>query len=479
MNAAVSLQHGLVLPALIMVPALVLAAVSPVAFASVLILVALLVFGLRHPIATAALVLIAIPVIDQAIADDQFTELFGAFRVTPAVVLKGMMTLVIVSYLMRSRINPLRYRLLRPLLIWLAYTMCTCLLFHDRALAFSMWMRLGYWSLYFVFFFVVAAQEPAITERGATSKVIWLWRAGLAAVAIFVASVVLAKMMGIGGNYYGVGESYGFYADPWNMAMTLPGGLVLALLYPWVSGDERRWVTSGCYALTAATVLASFLTFTRTSLIACLFAGLLFGFMLRRLVVSRQTRLVFALALVVVAGALLFVYLGMTSSKAGNQMSARWSEVDKGDIGSGRLEVFYAAWTKFANASPVRKLVGHGIGAGPEAAEEFMGVYVYLHDDLLEMLVCAGLIGLGLYCWFFARMYREVLNGFRTKTIWALAALCALAVYNLTSISYMRIYAVTPNTYFALVAGTSLGMLQAINARNSKNDNKRSLDNCK
>lgn len=470
---------GLLWPALIMIPSLVLAVVAPGAIASAVVLLTLLVLGLRHPVATAAFVLVAIPVIDQAFAEDQFTELFGAFRVTPAVVLKGMMTLVIISYFVRNRINPMQYRLLRPLLAWLAYTLCTCLIFHDRALAFSMWMRLGYWSLYFVFFFVVAAEETEAARGSKIGQVIWLWRAGLAAVAIFAGSVFLTKLMGIGGEYYGVGESYGFYENPWNIAMTLPGGLVLALLYPWVSGDGRRWVNAGCYALAGAAMLASFLTFTRTSLIACLFAGLLFAFTLKRVVDSRQTRLVFSLAVVVVASAVLLVYRNMTSTASGNQVSARWSEVDKGDIGSGRLEVFYAAWSKFRNASPALKLVGHGIGAGPEAAEEFMGVYVYLHDDVLEMLVCAGLAGLGLYCWSFVRMYREVIAGFRVKTIWAVAGLSSLAVYNVTSISYMRIYAVTPNTYFALGAGTSLGMLHAIARRGGRNDQERGVVNCK
>jgi methionine aminopeptidase type I len=109
--------------------------------------------------------------------------------------------------------------------------------------------------------------------------------------------------------------------------------------------------------------------------------------------------------------------------------------------------------------SVVCDFVGHGIGAGPEAAEEFMGVYVYLHDNFLEMLVCGGLIGLALYLRFFWRLYRDVLDGLIRRNVWAVAALASMAVYSLTSISYMRIYAVTPNTYFALAAGTSLGML--------------------
>ncbi len=473
-------QSGLLWPALLMVAALVWAVLAPVAFASAAILGALLVFGLRRPVATAAFVLVVIPVIDQAFSEDHAAELFGAFRVTPAVVLKAMMTLVIVSYLLRHRVNPLRYRLLRPLLIWLSYAMCTCLFFHDRALALSMWMRLGYWSLCFVFFFVVAVKSTTPVDR-VTGDVILLWRAGLFAMAIFAGSVFLAKVLGIGGQYYGVGESYGFYSDgPWNIAMTLPGGLVLALLYPWISGDTRRWVRAGCYWLAAAVLLASFMTFTRTSVIACLFVGLLFAFTLKRVVASRQTRMMFVLALVMVASTSLVMYLNMRSTTSGNQVSARWSEVDdKGSIGSGRLEVFYAAWSKFMNASPVRKLAGHGIGAGPEAAEEFMGVYVYLHDDLLEMLVCAGLIGLGLYCWTFIRMYRAVLSGFRAKTVWAVAALCALVAYNLTSISYMRIYSVTPNTYFALAAGMSLGMLQAFTAQIQTNHiQERSVGSC-
>jgi O-antigen ligase len=208
-----------------------------------------------------------------------------------------------------------------------------------------------------------------------------------------------------------------------------------------------------------ATVLASFFTFTRTSLIACLLATMVFAFALRYVSKTRATKALAVMAVVFVIAAVLFVYRNMTSTTRGNQVSARWSEVEKGSIGSGRLEVFYAAWTRFATASKLRQFVGHGIGAGPEAAEEFMGVYVYLHDDFLEMLVCGGLIGLALYLRFFWRLYRDVLDGLIRRNVWAVAALASMAVYSLTSISYMRIYAVTPNTYFALAAGTSLGML--------------------
>lgn len=455
-------EQDLLLPGIILLPLLCVAVLYPIASVSIAMLFALLFFGLRYPVATAGIVLVAIPIIDQAIAEKEFTELFGAFRITPAVVLKAMMALVIGSYLIRNRINPLRFRTIRPILVWLLYTLITCFMFHDPGLALSMWLRLAYWVFYFVFFYVVAANGA---ER---HKSLWLWRAGVLAVAIFAGSVHLAKAMGIGGEYYKVGESYGFYADPWNMSMTLPGGLVLVLLYPCISGDKRLRTRLGCTLLAFATVLASFFTFTRTSLIACLIATMVFAFALRYVSKTRATKVLAALALVFVVAAVLFVYRNLTSTTRGNQVSARWSEVEKGSIGSGRLEVFYAAWTRFATASKFRQIVGHGIGAGPEAAEEFMGVYVYLHDDFLEMLVCAGLIGLMLYLRFFWRLYRDILGGLISRNIWAVAALASMAVYSLTSISYMRIYAVTPNTYFALAAGTSLGMLHA--ASNTSQD---------
>lgn len=463
-SGAIARPRGLLAPAVMLIAALICAVLAPVACMVVLMFVGLLVGGLRYPVITACIVLIAIPLVDQAVAESESANLFGAFRVTPAVVLKGMMALVVVSHLLRRRINPLRYRVLRPLLAWLGYTMITCVLFHDRAMALSMWMRLAYWGIYFVFFFVVATEAPATADLAnrqspAVKHVTLLWRAGLVATALFAGSVFLAKAMGVGGEFYGVGESYGFYRDPWNMALVLPGGMTLALLYPWVSGDKRVSVKRACGALATATVLASYLTFTRTSLIACLAGISIFAFSLKRIVVSKQTRMMFAFAVVVIAGVAVFVMRNVASTASTNQVAARWSEMDKGSVGSGRLEVFYAAWSKFMSASSARKLIGHGIGAGPEAAEEFTGVYVFLHDDLLEMLVCAGLIGVALYCWLFGRLYREVLAGFRRKDVWAVAALTSLVVYNLTAISYMRIYAVTPNTYFALAAGTSLGML--------------------
>jgi hypothetical protein len=443
-----------------LVPTLVAVVLFPVPFTAILSLVAVLLFGFRYPVATAGVVVVLIPILDQAVADREFIELFGAVRLTPAVVLKAMMSLVIGSYLVRRRINPMRYRVLLPLLLWLAYLLVGCLTFHDLGLSLSMWFRLAYWTAYFVFFYVVAA------ERGGDGTTVrWLWRAGVTAVFIFAVSVHLAKAMGIGGDYYKVGESYGFYADPWNMAMTLPGGLALTLLYPWVFDDRRKWVKTGTILLSMITVLAAFFTMTRTSLIASLIAILVFTFSLAKVVRTRTARIMSMAACMIVVAMAFIVYRNITSTNDANQVSARWSEVDKGDIASGRLEVFYGAWNKFLNASPARKLVGHGIGAGPEAAEEFTGIYVYLHDDLLEMLICGGVIGSALYFWFFGTLYRCVLRGLCGRNVWAVAALTGLAVYNVTSLSYMRVYAVTPNTYFALAVGTSLGMLHRMQTR--------------
>ncbi len=442
-------------PLALLLPLLTVAVLFPVAFTAGFLLVCILVFGFRFPVATAGVVLVLIPVIDQAVADREFMDLFGAIRLTPAVVLKAMMSLVIATYLVRRKINPLKYKSLRPLVLWLASLLAGCFTFHDLGLSLSMWFRLAYWAAYFVFFFVVASEHG---HDGITVK--WLWRAGAVAVLIFAASVHIAKVMGVGGEYYHVGESYGFYADPWNMAMTLPGGLVLALLYPWVFDDCPRWVRPASLALSFIISLAAFFTMTRTSLIACIFAVLLFGFSISKVLRSRSIRWMIAFALVVVVAAVLLVYRNVGSSRADSQVSARWSEVEKGDIASGRLEVYYGAWSKFVSAPPVRKLFGHGVGAGPEAAEEFTGIYVYLHDDLLEMLICGGLIGMALYYWCFISYYRLALRGLCSRNAWAVAALVGLAVYNVTSISYMRVYAVTPNTYFALVVGTSLGMLQ-------------------
>lgn len=464
-EAAASRRRSIRWPSLILLPALAASVLYPATCLSVVIVAVLLFIGMRYPVGTVGIVLVAIPVVDQAIADRQFADVFGAFRLTPAVVLKGMMSLVIITYLVRKRLNPLRYRPLRPMVAWLAYMLFTCFLFHDRGLAISMWLRLAYWVSYFIFFYLVATEDEA-----GDYKVLQLWRAGILAIAIFSVSVHIAKVMGIGGEYYKVGESYGFYADPWNMSMTLPGGLVLVLLYPWVAGDRRFWVKWACAALALMTVLASFFTMTRTSLIACLFAMVLCTFGLRKVVRSRSARVMFVVAVLVVGIAALLIYRNMTSTERGNTVSARWSETERGDIGSGRMEVFYAAWSKFVSASGARQLVGHGIGAGPEAAEEFMGVYTYLHDDLLEMLVCAGVAGVALYFWFFGRFYRDVLRGMHARSVWAVVALTSLGVYSLTCISYMRVYSVTPNTYFALAAGTSLGMLGRASNRNSKSE---------
>jgi O-antigen ligase len=420
----------------------------------------LVVISVRRPLWMIAAAIVVIPIVDQWFSTIDSEPLFGSFRINPQAVIKGMIVAVIVGHLMLTSTNPLRIRVLRPVAYFLIYLLLSCLLFHDPAVALSIWMRVSYWLLLLIFFYSAASSADSFTDISR------FWVAGMVSLAVLGVSVEMARVLGVGGEFYGVGESYGFYQDPWEVALSLPVGLVMPLLFCLVL-KRSRLTALLCTGLVALTLLAGFHTFTRTFVVSCLIVVLLFGLSLKRML-SGKAWIVACVCLALVIGVPYSLYTQVSSDSS--QVSQRWADVSGEQAGSGRLLVWLAGWQRFAGASLGRKVFGFGPGAGPEAVESFLGIPpVHLHNDLLETLVSAGLTGLALYLWMFIRMYKSAFGALLRGSPWGGAAFLGLVAYSVSSLTYMRMYAVTPNTYFALILGTSLGIIQRQNPQTGAN----------
>jgi O-antigen ligase len=367
--------------------------------------------------------------------------------------LKAITAIIIACFLWRTRTNPWRYPLVRVPLIFLVYTFLVCFRFHDRGFSLSWWLRATYWIALFVFFYVVG-----LRDRGSGKQVLWLWRAAFGALVLLVGSSFLAKAMGIVGDYYNVGEVYGFYSAPSNMAFGLATLVVVPLMYALIKGRQRTTTVLTCGALVVCTVVATYMTMVRASLVCSLVALLMFGFAVAR-GGSRKALVIGLIALVISVGAVVFVYNGLTG-KSHSQVADRWSETEKrGDIGSGRLLLWYTAYSHFQSTSVTSKLVGEGFGISYDITEEFLGTHFVMHNDVIEVLLAGGIFGVALYVMMFVGLYRPAWREMRRGSYWGLAAFLSLVVYTLSSLTTTRLEAATPNTYFALIAGTSLGML--------------------
>lgn len=165
--------------------------------------------------------------------------------------------------------------------------------------------------------------------------------------------------------------------------------------------------------------------------------------------------LIAAFLMILVGDASYFVYEQVQSGYGA--VAIPWSGIRGGDITSGRMIIYRGAWSHFTSAEWLEKIFGSGVGSGASIARQATGIYMPLHNDLLGMLIGGGVLGLGLYLWDFAGLYRDCFRGLRKNLAWAAAGIAGLVAYWICSMTYLQVFAVTPNTYFGIISGTSLG----------------------
>ena len=97
--------------------------------------------------------------------------------------------------------------------------------------------------------------------------------------------------------------------------------------------------------------------------------------------------------------------------------------------GTGRTAIWINALQVYADSAPGRWLVGYGFGSFPELMRQVMGLGKAAHNDVIQMLLETGVIGLVLYflMWFEMAQYAT-----KKKNATALALLAVVAVGSLS-----------------------------------------------
>jgi O-antigen ligase len=76
-------------------------------------------------------------------------------------------------------------------------------------------------------------------------------------------------------------------------------------------------------------------------------------------------------------------------------LTTRWADLDDPEkAGSGRLLLWTAAARSFLNGNPIEQLLGRGFQGMLDMVYASLGVVVHTHNDLLDMLVIGGVLGL-------------------------------------------------------------------------------------
>jgi len=204
---------------------------------------------------------------------------------------------------------------------------------------------------------------------------------------IIAASVCYGYMAGMDNSVYegeGVKASSGFFVSGKGIAGALVvGGVTAAYL-----GIARRTWRHSCAAVFCFG--ACFLTYARAGLVALcstLLWLLVWGTLLQSRAGASWVRRVFAAA--VVGTAILVANIGLTD------LSRRWSDLnDPNRAGSGRLVLWAVAAESFNEATLSEQWAGRGYVGMGEFIDSQIGNRIHTHNDVLDMLVMGGVVGI-------------------------------------------------------------------------------------
>jgi O-antigen ligase len=301
--------------------------------------------------------------------------------------------------------------------------------------------KVGYWLLMIPFVSLLAKESQA-TRSLLVAAALW----GSVAAGL---SVVLGKMGFLPERYsrYGLGESYGLFANPHAVALSLAMALFLALMAYSEGRYRRTSVVAGVVA-----VVGSLLTLVRTGAVAIVAGLSVYGFAsLRRsnreLRGSVRRSLVLSAALVLVGG--------LTVGALGSAWLIRWSDFESLDTaGAGRPVVYRAAMSAYLERDPLEQVLGAGFDKTAAEMSVRIGAAIGAHNDLLDLLLGWGALGVLLYVAVLASIAVEAYKRCPVQGRPALAG--AILAYAVGAMVNGLVFNVSAMTYFAVVLGLAI-----------------------
>jgi hypothetical protein len=235
----------------------------------------------------------------------------------------------------------------------------------------------------------------------------WLtiWYVGVATITNARSALIVAKSLVIGALITGASVYYGYItgsalnavysgagveaSSGWFVSgKGIAGSLVVgALLAAYLGYRRHTWVS---VLLALFCMGASFLTYARSGLIAMCAALIWLSTWSVGTRFSTRSSWASRLVLASLCGAVIVTALVGTAD-----LATRWADLDDPEkAGSGRLLLWTAAGRSFLNGSPVEQLFGRGFQGMLDMVYASLGVVVHTHNDLLDMLVIGGVLGL-------------------------------------------------------------------------------------
>lgn len=247
--------------------------------------------------------------------------------------------------------------------------------------------------------------------------------------AIFVGGVVVSAMMLAGGSFTTINTIDrdrmsitigGLTVDNNNLAVSL--GMCLVAGFSLIYKRKTFLIEKVLVTIGLILVLVGILrTGSRGGLLALAFGGVVFLLFSDSGLRPRT----------IVIGAI-FVLLGMYYIQ--NYMSASLaSRFTLAEVvasgGTGRMDIWVHALRYYSDGSVGRILFGYGFGSFPTLMKSAMGVAKASHNDVVQMLLETGIVGLLLY---FRMWFEMAQHALKKKNATALALLAVVAVGSLS-----------------------------------------------
>lgn len=341
--------------------------------------------------------LLVTPIVDRYLELTLVRLRFGIIEISPQALVKMLVLVAMALYFLTRPAIILNVRLGQAILLFAAFFFGNSLLSDNPADSLSMLVRVWYWMLILLFCASYVKRTPAALK--------WLLCAGLVATAAYSIILWTAYFRHQVGAHYRLGEIYSGYYNPFAVAEPIAMLLPAVLLFPLVT-KRRLWKVILAGGLCVGALGAILLTLGRSPLVAASVILVSFVGLSRRapIRVPYATRLL-GVTVVLFSSVMLYSYW----SERGEASAARWASRDPNAFTTGRLQLYREGLEAFSRYGWAEKVAGLGTGFlySRQINLRARGRPDPMHNDLLEVLVSGGVVGVLLYLWLASLLVRE------------------------------------------------------------------------
>ncbi len=303
-----------------------------------------------------------------------------------------------IFYIIRSRISIFKYPLTVPFLVFLITCLVTLIPSWDKMFTFQKWIRLlNYYILYIVIANVVTTREQVKKVIGA----ILLSTVIPTSVGLYQVLTRSGRNMAgfgsvrISGTFAGVSLAHASF-------LIIPI-LIVVMLFLQANSLKRK---IGYSAILTILSISFYYTFARTPWIGFLIAILTIGVLKYRYLLIATPVLVLILLLTIPGISYRFSGINLISL-------TEYSGPFKNTMAT-RVLLWHGAIAMF-KSSPI---IGNGLGIGAaKVADSILGrMQAAVHSDYFQMLVDAGILGLGAYLWLLFVLFKISFSAYRKAT---------------------------------------------------------------